>query len=84
MLNALERSREKIRGVISSMPLQSSLHGRHEKLYPEISNQVEEVITAKRWKKFIHLLQSFRSIVDRVVLVRQAPALDTSIRDKVR
>jgi len=84
VLDAVEKNREKIIGVIVSMRLQSSLHGRHEKIYPEIPNLVDEVITAQRWEKFIHLLQSFESRVDRVVWVRQAPELDTSIRDKLR
>ena len=84
VLDALEKNREKIKGVIVSMRLQSSLHGRHEKIYPEIPNLVDEVITAERWDKFVHLLQSFDSRVDRVVWVRQAPELDTSMRDKLR
>lgn len=84
MLDALEKNREKIIGVIVSMRLQSSLHGRHEKIYPEIPNPVDEVITAERWEKFIHLLQSFGSRVDRVIWVRQTPELDSSMRDKLR
>lgn len=84
VLKTLDTNKQKVKGVIVSMRLQASLHGRHEDIYPEIPNRHDPAKVTEHWLRFKTLMKSFTELGLPVVWVRQAPEVPSHINTVIR
>ena len=84
VLETLDTNKQKLKGVIVSMRLQASLHGRHEDIYPEIPDRHNPAMVSEHWLRFKTLMKSFTELGLPVVWVRQAPEVPSHINTVIR
>ena len=84
VLETINANKHRVKGIIVSMRLQASLHGRHEQLYPEIPDKNNLTVVSERWLRFKTLIKSFGEIGLPVIWVRQAPEVPSHISSLIR
>jgi peptidoglycan/LPS O-acetylase OafA/YrhL len=84
VLKTLDTNKQKLKGVIVSMRLQASLHGRHEDTYPEIPDKHDPAMVSEHWLRFKKLMKSLGDLGLPVVWVRQVPEVPAYISSMIR
>jgi hypothetical protein len=84
VLKTLDTNKQKVKGVIVSMRLQASFHGRHEDVYPEIPDKHDPAMVFEHWLRFKKLMKSLEDLGLPVVWVRQVPEVPAHISSVIR